>query len=375
MFWPTLAGGGVERIGLRVARALSEKGYSVDIVVANARGELAGGIPPGVSLVNLRIPLGSGRLFLCLFPLAQYLRTRRPDVLWSNMTEANVIAILARMAAGSRCWLIVSERNTLSVRIRGQNLRKRVLPFLVGRLYPLADRIHAVSLGVADDLAKTTGLPREQIRVVYNPDVDADLSIKAEEPVDHPWFAPGEPPVVLGVGRLVAQKDFPTLIRAFALVHKERPTRLVILGEGEERSKLEALARELGLEQDIDLPGFVENPYKYMKRAAVFVLSSRWEGFGNVLVEAMALGTPVVSTDCPNGPAEILENGKWGELVPVGETQSLASAVLRTLDRVDVVRVKGAAERADQFRVESIIREYFCALFPERLEYVYRRQT
>ena len=195
------------------------------------------------------------------------------------------------------------------------------------------------------------------------------------EPFDHPWFAPGAPPVILGAGRLTEQKDFPTLIRAFALVRKKHPARLMILGEGEERSKLETLVQELGLEKEVSLPGFVDNPYKYMKRAAVFVLSSRWEGFPNVLVEAMALGTPVVSTDCPNGPAEILENGKWGELVPVGETQSLASAVLRTLDRVDVVRVKGAAERADQFRVESIIREYFCALFPERLEYVYRRQT
>ncbi|NLO89188.1 MAG: glycosyltransferase, partial [Clostridia bacterium] len=185
----------------------------------------------------------------------------------------------------------------------------------------------AVSQGVADDLVKTTGLMRELIKVIYNPIVTPELLEKAKESIGHPWFKPGQPPVILSAGRLTAAKDFPTLIHAFARVRAERLARLMILGEGEERPNLESLVRELGLESDVSMPEFVENPYAYMARAAVFVLSSAWEGFGNVLVEAMAVGTPVVSTDCPSGPAEILEGGKWGKLVPVGDVEKLAKAL------------------------------------------------
>ena len=165
--------------------------------------------------------------------------------------------------------------------------------------------------------------------------------------------------MILGVGRLTQAKDFPTLIRAFALVRKKRAARLMILGEGEERPKLEALVRELGLEREVTLPGFVDNPYKYMKRAAVFVLSSKWEGFGNVLVEAMALGTPVVSTDCPSGPAEILENGRWGRLVPVGDVYALAEAIIETLDEEHHPDV---ANRAKDFAVELAVEKYINVL-------------
>ena len=185
------------------------------------------------------------------------------------------------------------------------------------------------------------------------------LFAKSEEALDHPWFLPGEPPVILGVGRLTQAKDFPTLIRAFALVRKKHPARLMILGEGEERSKLETLVQELGLEKEVSLPGFVDNPYKYMKRAAVFVLSSKWEGFGNVLVEAMALGTPVVSTNCPSGPAEILENGRWGRLVPVGDVYALAEAIIETLDEEHHPDV---ANRAKDFAVELAVEKYINVL-------------
>jgi glycosyltransferase involved in cell wall biosynthesis len=201
----------------------------------------------------------------------------------------------------------------------------------------------------------------EKIKVIYNPVITPELFARAEEPLDHPWFRPGEPPVVLGVGRLTQAKDFPTLIRAFALVRKERPARLMILGEGEERPKLEALVRELRLEEDVALPGFVDNPYKYMKRAAVFVLSSRWEGFGIVLVEAMALGTPVVATDCPSGPAEILENGKWGRLVPPGDPEALAKAILDTLEG-GVSRVKATTNVQKRFSMIAIVEQYLKVL-------------
>ncbi len=154
---------------------------------------------------------------------------------------------------------------------------------------------------------------------------------KAKEPVEHPWFETGELPVILGVGRLMEQKDFPTLIRAFAKVLKVRPSRLVILGSGKERSRLNALVHELGLQNHVAMLAFQNNPYAYMTKAAVFALSSAWEGFGNVLVEAMAQGTPVVSTDCKHGPREILDHGKHGLLVPVGDSQAMAEAILNVL--------------------------------------------
>jgi glycosyltransferase involved in cell wall biosynthesis len=220
---------------------------------------------------------------------------------------------------------------------------------------------------VANDLAETTGIQRDKIKVVYNPVVSSELFSKSEEPLDHPWFSSGEPPVVLAVGRLTEAKDFPVLIRAFALVRKERPARLIILGEGAERPKLEALVRELGLNEDVIMPGFVDNPYKYMRNATVFVLSSAWEGFGVVLVEAMALGTAIVSTDCPNGPAEILEGGKWGDLVTVGDWRALASAILKRLEQPENERVKMATERAKEFRTESIVTDYFRYLYPNNM--------
>ncbi|MCA1995460.1 MAG: glycosyltransferase, partial [Coleofasciculus sp. S288] len=191
--------------------------------------------------------------------------------------------------------------------------------------------IVAVSQGVATDLARTASLPLERIQVIYNPVVTPELLTRAKEPLDHPWFNPGEPPVILGVGRLVEQKDFSTLIRAFNQVRQIQPARLMILGSGREKSRLKALVQELGLEDDVAMPGFVQNPYAYMARSAVFVLSSAWEGFGNVIVEAMAVGTPVVSTDCQSGPAEILDDGKYGSLVPVGDSKAIAEAILSVL--------------------------------------------
>jgi glycosyltransferase involved in cell wall biosynthesis len=233
------------------------------------------------------------------------------------------------------------------------------MPHLIKIFYPWADAIVANSRGVAEDLMKLTGLPRDKIQVIYNPVVTPELFAKAEEPLDHPWFRPGEPPVILGVGRLTQQKDFPTLIRAFALVRKERPARLMILGEGEERPKLEALVRELRLEEDVALPGFVENPYKYMKRAAVFVLSSKWEGLPTVLIEALALGTQVIATNCPSGLEEVLEGGRWGRLVSVGDFAGLAQAILDRLNNARSGNTSGQVEYAIQrFSLEKIVQMY-----------------
>src|SRR5262249_37227290 len=150
-------------------------------------------------------------------------------------------------------------------------------------------------------------------------------------PLSHPWFAPGSLPVILGVGRLTWQKDFPTLIKAFALVRSRQPARLLILGEGEKRLELETIVKELGLAADVCLPGYVDNPFAYMHRCSAFVLSSASEGLPNSLIEAMACGAPVISTDCASGTAEILENGRYGPLVPVGDVEAMATAISATL--------------------------------------------
>jgi glycosyltransferase involved in cell wall biosynthesis len=324
LFLPSLHGGGAEKVMVNLALGFVEQGLKVDLVLAKAEGPYLSRVPEEVRVVDLE----ARRVLYSLPGLVRYLRRERPQAMLSALNHANIVAIWAKLLARVQTRLVVSERTTLSRSIENaSSVRVKLLPFLIKTFYPYADAVVAVSRGVAEDLVTTTKLPMEKIKVIYNPVITPELFAKAEEPLDHPWFRPGEPPVVLGVGRLTQAKDFPTLIRAFALVRKERPARLMILGEGEERPKLEALVRELGLEEDVALPGFVENPYKYMKRAAVFVLSSRWEGLPAVLIEAMALGTPVVATNCPSGPAEILEGGKWGRLVAVGDVNALAKAV------------------------------------------------
>jgi glycosyltransferase involved in cell wall biosynthesis len=175
-------------------------------------------------------------------------------------------------------------------------------------------------------------LPRERVEVVYNPVITPAMLAQARQQPDHPWFGAGQPPVILGVGRLTRQKDFPTLIRAFAEVRRRRPARLIILGEGEDRPELEALIGELGLADHVALPGFRDNAMAYLAGSALFVLSSAWEGLPTVLIEALAAGARVVSTDCPSGPREILQDGRLGVLVPVGDAPALARAMANALD-------------------------------------------
>jgi len=219
----------------------------------------------------------------------------------------------------------------------------------IRRLYPLVDQIVAVSSGVADDTARIARIPRERIRVIRNPVITPELPGLAAEPCSHPWLQPDQPPIIVGAGRFQRQKDFPTLIRSFALVRKERPCRLVILGEGGGGAELRALIAELGMTADVDLPGFQANPYPFLARASLFVLSSLWEGSPNVLTEAMALGTPVVATDCPSGPRELLDGGVYGPLVPVGDVQALARSMSETLDHPLQPRtLKAAVAEYDQ---------------------------
>jgi glycosyltransferase involved in cell wall biosynthesis len=356
LFLSHLGGGGGERAILYLARGFAERGLKVDFVLGSADSPHLWRIPSEVRTVDLKAP----KLLASLKALRSYLRQEQPKTLLSALHYTNEIALWAKRLSGVSTRVVVCEQNTLSRKAKNETrLGRRLTPFFAKNFYPWADSIVAVSHGVAKDLACTARLPLESIQVIYNPAATPELAQKVQEPLDHPWFASGEPPVILGVGKLETQKDFPTLIRAFARVRKVLPARLMILGWGPDQPKLEALARELGVEKDVALPGYVNNPYVYMARSAVFVLSSAWEGLPFVLVEAMAVGTPVVSTNCESGPAEILANGKYGLLTPVGDPQALAEAILTVL--------AGQSKPADptwlkQFTLDAITQQYLDVL-------------
>jgi glycosyltransferase involved in cell wall biosynthesis len=328
LFVRSLYGGGAERILLTISRGLVERGLKVDLVLARNEGQYLEQVHPDVRIVDLK----SQWVPSSLPKLVKYLRQNRPRNLLAALHYPCEIALWAKRFAGVPTRIIVSEHNTLSLEAAGiPQLSTRLTPLAAKLFYPWADEIVAVSHGVATDLARITDLAPDRIQVIYNPVITPELFNLAKEPVDHAWFQPGEPPVILGVGRLHPQKDFPTLIHAFAQVRQVRPARLMILGDGPERQRLTDLIEEMGLADDITLRGFVQNPYAYMAKASAFVLSSIYEGLPTVLIEAMAVGTPVISTNCKSGPAEILDRGKYGALVPVGDTQAIAKAILSVL--------------------------------------------
>lgn len=361
LFQPSLRGGGAERVMVNLASGFVERGLKVDMVLVKAEGPYLEEVHKDVHIVDLR----AKRVLYSLPRLVRYLRQERPDAMLSTLNHANIIALWARWIAGAQLRMVVREANTASISAaKALIMREKILLILMRIFYPFADEVIANSYGVARDLIKCLRLPEENVNVIYNPSVTPDIFTKAKEPLVHPWFAPGQPPVVIGIGRLTRQKDFPTLIKAFSLVRGQVTGRLMILGKGEERPELESLVRELGLEEDVEFVGFVENPYKYLMRSSVFVLSSRWEGLPNVLIQALALGIRVISTNCPSGPAEILEDGKWGDLVPVGDHTALAETILANLaGKSNNLNASKAREYAvSRFGLDRVISEYSQAL-------------
>jgi glycosyltransferase involved in cell wall biosynthesis len=387
---PSLAGGGVARSFLQLANGLTSRGHRVDFVLCRATGPHLAKVSSDIHVVELAPESGLRARMralslskeawreilrpIVLSPsappvlpyissLAQYLDTLKPDVVLSGKTHTNLLAIWACRMAKTSPRIVISERTNLSTELAtSSKWRWRYAAPLIGKLYPAADAITSVSNGVSDDLAETTGLPRESIQTIYNPVARPEIYQSAKVRPDHPWFAKGAPPVILAVGRLTEQKQYTVLLEAFARVQERHGVRLLILGEGKDRDALSARVRELGLDRSVSLPGFSDNPYAYMAHAAAFVLSSAWEGLPGVLIEALVCGCPVVSTDCPSGPREILEAGKYGELVPVGDVGALAQAIERVLMRPpdrQPLRVRGA-----EFSLEAAVDEYVKVLFP-----------
>jgi glycosyltransferase involved in cell wall biosynthesis len=374
--------GGGERVGLLLAEAFAARGHRVDLLVAECEGQYVDQVPKAVRLIPLAassqltgrrlefaadpggwpilVPLQLGmhphRLSKRLPALIHYLQTERPHALVSVGTQANMAALRAARVSGAATRIVVREGNPLSFRRR----YRWAYPIVVRRLFRQAHAIIAVSDGVANDLAATAGIPRERILTIYGPVSLSAAAAGARVRPLHPWFAPGQAPVLLAVGRLVPQKGYPTLLRAFARLRSVEQVRLVILGEGWRRRSLERLVRRLGIADAVQMPGYVDNPYAYMRHSAAMVLSSAWEGIGNVLIEALACGCPVISTDCPGGPAEVLGHGAYGKLVAVGDIDALAKAMAEILaEKPDRERLRA---RAQEFSIDHIADSYLAVL-------------
>lgn len=349
--------GGVEHMVARLVEGFLEKGVAVDVLLIKERGGHAARLPSGARILRLH-----ARTSVTAVPaVVRYLRRERPAALLAAKDRAGRVAIVARALARVPTRVVLRLGMHLSGSLAGKSALRRWSRWLpVRRLYARADEIVVVADAVAEDMASHGGIPRERFTVIPNPAVPEDLQARCREPVPCRWLDGGHPPVILAIGRLTAQKDFGVLLQAMARVRGERAARLVILGEGPERARLESMASDLGIADAVRLPGFVANPLAWMARARLLVLCSRFEGAPNVLVEALACGTPVVATDCPSGPREILAGGRYGRLVPVGDSAALATAITAALDTApDREHLR---EAVSEYTVERSAARYLVAL-------------
>lgn len=359
LFMVDASSGGAERVMINIANGIAGRaGVDVTIVLVNKTGAYLNQIDERVTVVGL----GAKRAMSSILPLARFLRNHRPDVALSALNPTNLALIVAAKLSSRSTRLIVSDHANLTAAIhRSQNARAQIVPTFMRALYPLADEVIGVSMGVCDDLSEATGLPRSSISVQYNPVITDEVRTKSMEPCGHRWLQglPGDPPVFLNVGRLADQKNQALLISAFIEVHKSRPCRLLILGEGPLHDDLQRQIEDAGLEHDIELHGFVDNPYPYLVAASAFVLSSRFEGLPTVLIEALFCGCPVISTDCPDGPSEILNDGEFGKLVEPDNVLALATAMEASLAQPSM----SAADDAWLPYSSEVVLDQYAALF------------
>jgi len=351
-----LRGGGAQRVFVDLANHYAARGIAVTIVHIESVAPLRARIDPRVRVVDL----GCSRILAGIVPLWRWLRRHQPAAVISTMSHVNLALILAgRVLPGFKGRLLVQEVAELGP---GRFLlRDRIATRSLRTLYPRVDRILTVSDSIARSLNAGRSTPLAAISVLPNPIDLSDIAARGRGPAPHPWLAdPHSIPVILSVGRLALEKDYETLLRAFALARRHRPLRLMILGEGECRAGLEALADELEITRDLALPGFIDNPYPFVRAADLFVVSSVAEGFSLALAEALALGRSAVCTDCGDGPRGILDNGDLGDLVPVGDAEAMARAILHRLDApLPPDRLRARMERFD---IDGVAAAYLAVL-------------
>ncbi len=348
--------GGVERVVVNLLKGLVKYPISIDLVVFEKQGHFLNEVPPEVRIIELSANSRLRRVF----PLVGYLRKEKPSILISQLVQFNVIAIIAKFLAFIPLRILLVEHiafNSLEVDFQDNIENKINLINLLRRFfYPKADVVAGVSQGLATELEKHLKMRSGTVKVLYNPVIDNNIVAKSQANIEHPWLQTGQPPVFLAVGRLAPQKDFLTLIKAFAIFRQKHIARLIILGEGAERQRLESEVFNLQLESDVSLLGFTDNPYAYMTKASALVLSSRFEALPTVLIEALACGCQVISTNCPHGPNEILGANKYGWLVNTGDIQELADAMEKALS--NPIDRKLLIQRAYDFTVENAVAEY-----------------
>ncbi|CAN5178729.1 glycosyltransferase family 4 protein [soil metagenome] len=351
-FIQDLREGGAERNVARLLSGIVARDIPTDLIVVKRSGKFFSELDPRVNVVELP----QQRTLTSVMGLKRYIETRRPLALVSSLTHTNVAAVLANMVARPRTRLIVVERNQYAMNRALKHGLVRLSYGLVPWAYRRADLIGAVSAGIRDEIADVVGIPHSRVALLHNPVVTASLARSMAAPVDHPWLTDGGPPVVLGVGRFTRQKNFALLLKAVAEVCRQRPLRLILLGDGELRDELEKLAVALGIAAAVDFPGFDANPFRFMARAALYVMSSDWEGLPTALIEAMACGCPVVATDTAGGPREILDNGRLGRIVPKDDVAALARAIAATLDAPG--DAAGRFARAGEFNLDRAVDRY-----------------
>lgn len=350
---PDLRGGGAERLHVHLAKHWHAQGHKVDFVLMQRRGELLNLLPASIGIFDL----GVDRIRQVALPFATHLRKAKPDIVIAAMWPLTSIAVLSWMLAGKAGRLYLSDHNHLSMScVHELNTPAWFLGAIMRFTYPAASGVIAVSEGVKKDMCKLGGFDDALVRVIYNPTALGVSPHRESLAVSQQLWGTGFDHHLLSAGTLKAQKDHATLIRAFALLPTSLNVKLTILGEGPLRLELEALVVQLGLQDRVAMPGFAVDPYPWFRSADLFVLSSQWEGFGNVIVEALECGVPVVCTDCPSGPAEILENGRYGRLVPTQDPSALASAIAQSF--AEPIDRENLMNRAKDFTVSGIAEKY-----------------
>src|SRR5271166_2492436 len=361
-----LSGGGVERQSLIIAEEFRRHGVDVTLVVHGLRGQLLNQVPAGLRIVDL----ASSRTLQDVPRLARFLRTEHPDILLANVDLNNIAALVAKAVGFTRTKIVICQHNSISAEFVGdQNWLYRYVALAYRLLGPLIDRAVAVSGGVAKELILLGGVPKDRVLTINNPVVGPDFQARCDEVIEHPWFSQPDRPVFVTAGRLVPEKDHETMLRALAIHRQRFDSRLILLGTGPLQPELGALVGRLGLTKAVDFQGFHINALPFFRQADAFLLSSRCEGFGNVIVEALGCGTPVISSRCEHGPAEILDHGRFGVLVAPCDPNAMAAAMneiaaLRGRFPADLLR-----QRANEYSYAACASRYiamFTALAPNR---------